>query len=59
MDEAKGRGALAIWQETHQPVDHAACNATRDPDVAVDDPDELAFGFAVGAADVADFGVGT
>lgn len=39
-------------------VDHSAGDAAADPDVAVDDPDDVAFGIAVAAAHVADLGVG-
>ena len=39
-------------------VDHAPRDAAADPDVAVDDPDDVAFGVAVAAAHVADLGVG-
>ena len=38
-------------------VDHTPRHATADPDVAVDDPDDVALGLAVRATHVADLGV--
>lgn len=57
VDEAVGHGVLAVGQVAHQLVDHAPGDALGDPDIAVDDPDDVALGLAVGAADVADLGV--
>lgn len=42
---------------THQRVYHAPQNAARDPDVAVDDPDDLPGGLAISPADVSYLGI--
>jgi len=44
--------------EAAEEVDHVRAGAAGGPDVAVDDPDEVAFGGEVALAHVADFGVG-
>lgn len=43
--------------EAAKPVDHASADPTPDPDIAVDDPDQVALGFTIGPAHVPDLGV--
>ena len=50
--------AAARGMETAKAIDHSAGDAGADPDVAVDYPDDVTFGFAVASAHVADLGVG-
>ena len=45
--------------EAAQSVDHETGHAGADPDVAVDYPDDIAFGFPVRSAHVSDLGIGT
>lgn len=42
-----------------QCVDHSSTSTLVDPDVAVDDPNDIAFGFSVCPTHVSDFGVGS
>lgn len=49
--------AAAVGMEAAEAVDHSACDAGADPDIAVDNPYDVAFGFAVASAHVADLGV--
>ena len=46
-----------ILHETAQPINHIPTYAPADPDIAVDDPHDIAFRFAVSAAHVPDLGV--
>jgi len=48
----------AVGGEAAEEVDHVCAGAAGGPDVAVNDPDEVAFGGEVALAHVADFGVG-
>ena len=48
----------AVGQEAAEAVNRVGAYAAADPDVAVDYPDDVTFGFAVAAGHVADFGVG-
>lgn len=49
---------MAARVQAAEAVDHVAGDAAADPDVAVDDPDDVAVSFAVAPAHVADLGVG-
>lgn len=44
--------------EPAQPVDHAATDSPTDPDIAVDDPDQVSLGLAVRSTHVSDLGIG-
>ena len=54
-----GRVFACFGGEATEQIDHAACYVWADPDVAIDYPDDVAFGFAVGSAHVANLGVWT
>lgn len=43
----------------HQLVHHTPEDTGRDPDIAVNNPDDIAFGFTVSPADISDFGIGS
>ena len=47
----------AVGREAAETIDHAAAYAPADPDIAVDDPDDVALGLAVSTAHVPDLGV--
>ena len=49
----------SIGCEATETVDHAPAHAPADPDIAVDDPDDVALGLAVSTAHVPDLGVRT
>lgn len=46
-----------VWDETAQAVDHVGAGAAGDPDVAVDDPDDVPFRGAVAVGHIPDLGV--
>ena len=47
----------SVGREAAETVDHAPAYAPADPDIAVDDPDNVALGLAVSAAHVPDLGI--
>ena len=52
------RGSMVIYGQPTQDVDHAVCRIGANPNIAIDDPHNIAFGFAVRTAHVPDFGIG-
>ena len=47
----------SVGREATETVDHAPAYASADPDIAVDDPDDVALGLPVPTAHVPDFGI--
>lgn len=52
---------LFAWRGTGpaQPVHHAGAHALSNPDIAIDDPDNIALRFTVSTAHIPDLGIGT
>ena len=51
--------AIGPGHEAAEEIDHVGACAVGHPDIAVDYPDDIAFGGAVAVAHVADLGIGT